>query len=458
MAPRIRSPKLILALLTALYLLNYLDRYVLSAVIAKIQGDLSLSNFVAGWLPSVFLIGYFATSPVFGSIGDRGRARDTGTGIGLRSALLATGVAVWSVATVASGLAANAASLVAARALVGIGEASYGTLAPPLIEEISPPDRKSSWMSFFSAATPIGSALGYLAGGAIEHAYGWRSAFYLPGAFGIAAAGFCLLLTPPLALPKRAASLPPPTAGPGEGGIVRRLLSIGLYRGALLGYCAYTFAIGGFAFWAPKYVHARYGLEAGAASVKFGLLTVLGGTIGTLLGGFLADAAVRRERRARPAGPSADAMGDEHADEGGDEPGSETERALRDDDDVTARANSRVCALACAVGTPLALGAICAPTAATFFALALPCQIAMFVLSGPINVALLRSAPLALRASAMAVCIFAIHALGDLWSTPLIGLIADHAPMQTAMYVVPATFLLAAIVWWRGAAASPRLT
>ncbi len=166
MAPRIRSPKLILALLTALYLLNYLDRYVLSAVLAKIQDDLSLSNFVAGWLPSVFLIGYFATSPVFGGLGDRGRARDVaGGGIGLRNVLMAAGVAVWSVATVASGLAQSAASLVVARAFVGIGEASYGTLAPPLIEEIAPPGRKSSWMSFFSAATPIGSALGYLAGG-----------------------------------------------------------------------------------------------------------------------------------------------------------------------------------------------------------------------------------------------------------------------------------------------------
>ncbi len=224
---------------------------------------------------------------------------------------------------------------------------------------------------------------------------------------------------------------------------MRALLSIGLYRGAVLGYCAYTFAIGGFAYFAPKYVHARYGLETGAASVKFGLLTVLGGTIGTLLGGFLADAAVRRERRALGTG---------------DRTPQNTERAPRDEDDATARANVRVCAVACAVGTPLALGAICAPTAATFFALALPCQIALFVLSGPINVALLRSAPLALRASAMAVCIFAIHAFGDLWSTPLIGLIADHAPMQTAMYVVPVAFLLGAIVWWRGASASPRLT
>jgi MFS family permease len=450
-APRIRSPKAILALLTALYLLNYLDRYVLSAVIAKIQGDLSLSNFIAGWLPSVFLIGYFATSPVFGTLGDRGRANaGPAAGFGLRNVLLASGVAVWSAATVASGLAQNAASLVAARALVGIGEASYGTLAPPIIEEIAPADRKSSWMSVFSAATPIGSALGYLAGGAIEHAYGWRTAFYLPGVLGIAAAALCLLLHPE--------DLKSPSAGPAPkpAAIARTLLSIGLYRRTLLGYCAYTFAIGGFAFWAPKYVHERYGIAASSASVTFGLLTVAGGTIGTLLGGRLADVAVRRERTRRSAGAESR---DPNA--GGPEPTGRPSTAkaeARSEDDAVARANARVCAVACAVGTPLALGAICAPTAATFFALALPCQIALFILSGPINVALLRSAPLALRASAMAVCIFAIHAFGDLWSTPLIGLIADHAPMQTAMVVVPVAFLLAAIVWWRGAVASARLT
>ncbi|HSY21120.1 MAG TPA: MFS transporter [Polyangiaceae bacterium] len=441
MAPRIRSPKLILALLTVLWLLNNLDRYVLAAVLAKVQGDLSLTNFVAGWLPSIFLIGYFATSPVFGRMGDRGRASGSAaSGAAVRNALLAGGVAVWSAATVASGLAQNAASLMAARAFVGIGEASYGTLAPPLIDEIAPPDRKSMWMSIFSAATPIGAALGYLAGGAILHAYGWRAAFFVPGVPGIAAAVLCLLLYPERSTSAAADT----TRQESTARVVRSLLSIGLYRSALVGYCAYTFAIGGFGYWAPKYLYARYGLDAGAASFKFGLVTVAGGIVGTLLGGALADRAVRRER-ARQSAVRGSA-------------GLTAEAAERAADDATARANAKVCAIACAVGTPLALATICAPTAGAFFALALPCQIALFILSGPINVTLLRSAPLALRASAMAVCIFAIHAFGDLWSNPFIGLIADHAPMQTAMYAVPVAFLLAAIVWWRGALASARLT
>src|SRR5690348_3447684 len=96
----IRRPGAILALLTGLNLLNYLDRLVVSAVLPKIQegvpeGGLGLSNFMGGLLATVFLIGYFATAPIFGSLGDRMK----------RKWLIAFGVIVWSAATIASGLA-----------------------------------------------------------------------------------------------------------------------------------------------------------------------------------------------------------------------------------------------------------------------------------------------------------------------------------------------------------------
>jgi hypothetical protein len=82
----------------------------------------------------------------------------------------------------------------------------------------------------------------------------------------------------------------------------------------------------------------------------------------------------------------------------------------------------------------------------------------VFLLSGPINIALLRSAPPHLRASAMAVAIFSIHALGDLWSPPIIGLVADYAPMFLAMLAVPPFFALATIAWARAIRTSGWLT
>jgi len=198
---RIHDPRVVLALFTALNLLNYLDRTVLSAVLAPVQGDLHLSNFVAGWLPTIFLIGYFATSPVFGALGDRVPA-------GGRTKLIALGIAVWSAATVASGLAQGTGSLIASRALVGVGEASYATLAPTLIDDLAPASQKSRWMSIFYAATPIGSALGYLVGGAIESSHGWRAAFFVAGGPGLAIALLCLLIVePPRPVAVRAAHL-----------------------------------------------------------------------------------------------------------------------------------------------------------------------------------------------------------------------------------------------------------
>lgn len=419
----IRRPAVILALLTALNLLNYLDRSVVSAVITPVQEDLHLSNFVGGLLPTIFLIGYFATSPIFGQLGDR-------VATGGRKKLIALGIAVWSAATVGSGFARGAASMVVSRAWVGVGEASYATLAPTLIDDLAPSQNKSGWMAIFYAATPIGSALGYLVGGAVLHAHGWRAAFWVAGGPGLVLALLCLLIAEP---PRQRVS------GPDMAAAARTLARVPLYRNTVLGYCAYTFALGGFAYWGPKYLHLRYGLEAGRASVLFGLVTVVGGSIGTLAGGWLADRGARaRIRRAQTAkGAPLDA---------------------RETDDAITRGNVVVTALAAALGAPLGAAAIMAVTANGFFALVLPCEIALFLLSGPINVALLRSAPPHLRASAMALSIFAIHALGDLWSPPLIGLVADHAPMQLALAACPGVFALAAIVWWRTARASARLT
>jgi MFS family permease len=414
---RIRSPRVVLGLLTVLNLVNYVDRSVLPAVIAPVQDDLHLSNFVAGLLSNLFLIGYSLTSPIFGIRGDRATAAG-------RNRLIALGVAVWSLATIGSGLAAGAGSLIVARALVGVGEASYATLAPTLIDEVAPPARAGAWMAVFSSATPVGSALGYVVGGAILHAHGWRAAFFVAGGPGLVAAILCLFVaTPAGAAPRRQ---PHPVD---LFATAKALMREPLYRRTVLGYCAYTFAVGGFGYWAPKYLHLRYGLEPGRAAMQFGLFTVAGGLAGTLLGGWAADRAVRAEERR-----DREALGRPLA-----------ERKL---DVAVTRGNLVTCAVATAIGAPLAALAIAAPTSAGFFAALIPCETALFALSGPINVAILRSAPPAMRASAMALAIFAIHALGDFWSPPLIGIVADHAPMGLALAAAPIVFALAALTWW----------
>src|SRR5580692_3168661 len=154
----ISRPFAVLALLTALNLFNYLDRLVLSAVLPRIEDQFALSHGASGLLGTIFLIGYFTTSPIFGTLADRGK----------RKGLLAIGIGVWSLATIASGLSRSFVELAVARALVGVGEASYATIAPTLIDDLAPPERKGSWLAIFYSAMPIGAALGYVTGGIVE--------------------------------------------------------------------------------------------------------------------------------------------------------------------------------------------------------------------------------------------------------------------------------------------------
>jgi MFS family permease len=418
----IRSAPAILALLTGLNLINYIDRTVMAAVVSRVQCDLHLSSLAAGSLATAFLVGYFATSPFFGVLADR-------PGADRRKRLLAIGIAVWSAATMASGLVHSVAGLFLARALVGVGEASYVAIAPTLIDATASPAHPARSMSVFSAAIPVGSALGYIIGGAVLHAHGWRAVFFVAGAPGLVLALLCLLIAEP-----------PRPAVRGLASQLRSaaaLRSMGLYARVVAGYCAYTFAIGGFAFWAPKYLHARYGVDEGYASVTFGTLTVIAGFVGTLVGGWLGDSTGRATR-------ASDRMA----------AGAAPARTEAETDLSVSRRNMRICAVAASFGAPLAALAILSTTSRGFYSWAFPCEAFLFLLSGPVNVAILRSVPPELRATGMAASVFFIHLFGDLWSPPILGLVADHAPMTAAMSIVPLAFFVAAAIWAAGRAST----
>src|SRR4030095_13685724 len=111
-----------LAVVTLLNFLNYIDRFILAAVLPRVQSELGLTNTQAGLLATAFLVAYFITSPIFGVCGDRLS----------RTRLMAIGVGAWSVATAATGLMRNFTQLMTARSFVGVGEAAYGTISPAL--------------------------------------------------------------------------------------------------------------------------------------------------------------------------------------------------------------------------------------------------------------------------------------------------------------------------------------
>jgi MFS family permease len=391
-----------LLLLTGVNLLNYLDRFVVSALVESLRGELHLSDLRLGVLMTSFLVVYTVASPVFGALGDRGR----------RPRWLAVGVALWSVATVLSGAASGFATLLAARASVGVGEAAYATISPGLLADHFERARRGRAFALFFAAIPVGSALGYVVGGLVDRSLGWRAAFLVAGLPGLVLA---LLVSrqpdPPRgALDEAPASAPRPLAQ-----TVRALAGNRPYVLAVLGYAAYTFAIGALGFWMPAFLERTRGVPRAAATVQFGAVVVVTGLAGTLLGGWTADALRRRVR---------------HAD-------------------------LWICGVTALLAAPLTLGALRATSPVTYLVTLVLAQLLLFASTGPINDVIVSAVPPAERATAQAVAIFGIHALGDVPSPPIVGALSDRSSLGQALLVVPVAIAVAGLFWAWGALRRP---
>lgn len=388
------TPRQTLVILTGLNLFNYFDRYVLSAVLPSVQKDLGLSDEQSGLLGTFFMLGYFVTSPLFGWLGDRSS----------RKWLIASGIFIWSAATVMTGFAGSLAVMLFWRALVGVGEASYATISPAWLSDVYPPKKRNNALTLFYTAIPIGAALGSVAGGWIASHQGWRHAFIWAGAPGLLLA----LTLLPFREPERQAD----TAGsshklPGWKDVLS-LLRLRDYNLSVWGYTAYTFALGAMAHWGPSFLHRAHGLAQEDAAEFFGKVLVVAGLAGTMAGGYAATAWQKRN----PGGYAG------------------------------------LLALSMLAGAPLACAAFMAGSANTSMACLAGAMFCVFLGTGPINTLILESAPVALRASAMAGSIFIIHLFGDLFSPTIVGRVSDHwNNLSKALLILPAFLLLAAALW-----------
>jgi MFS transporter, Spinster family, sphingosine-1-phosphate transporter len=391
------SPAWILFILTGLNLFNYLDRFVLSAVLTPIQKEFGLTNEQAGWLGTAFMIGYFLTSPVFGWLGDRSS----------RKWLIAAGILMWSVGTILTGFAATFAMMIVFRLLVGLGEASYATISPSLISDSHPPAKRNNALTIFYVAIPVGAALGTILGGLIGAHSGWRHAFIWTGAPGLMLA----LVLLPFAEPKRGQAegrAAEAAQRPSVRDIVN-LVRIPDYVLVVLGYTAYTFALGAFGYWGPTFLQRAHGVALGPAGEFFGAVLVVAGLVGTLLGGFAATAWQKRNRAGY-----AWALG-----------------------------------LSVLVAVPLAFGAFLAGSTFWSMSFLAAAMFFLFLPTGPVNTLILETAPVNLRASAMAVSIFTIHLFGDMWSPAIVGRLADSfgGNLQKAVLILPVALIVAAALW-----------
>jgi predicted MFS family arabinose efflux permease len=395
-----------LAVLTGLNFLNYLDRFVPAAVMPAIIAALHLKDSQAGSLSTLFILTYSLVSPGAGWLADRKP----------RFQLAAIGVFIWSLATFGSGLAPTFAVMVLARALTGVGEASYVVVTPSLVSDYYPPARRGRALAIFYAAIPVGSALGYVLGGAINARFGWRWAFFLVGAPGALLALSLLFLRDP---PRGALDVGGSTGGatlPPSPPSLGALLRIPSFLFNTAAQIIYTFVVGGLATWMPTYfVRVRH-LPLASADLMFGGVLAAAGLVGTLIGGRLGDRMAARH----PAG------------------------------------HFLLAGLSLILSLPFAVAGILSPSPAIFWPAMFVALTLLFLNTGPLNAAMANVLPAQLRGWGFAMNTMAIHLLGDAASPTVIGFASDRIGLKLPVLVTVTLPFLAGLVLLAGRSALTR--
>jgi MFS family permease len=419
-----------LSVLTLINLLNYLDRYLVSGIVPDLKAPpLGLSDSQIGLLTTAFMIVYMVAAPIFGTLGDRGS----------RTRPIAFGVFLWSIATIVSGFATTYAHLLGARAIVGIGEAAYVSIAPALLADSFSRAQRGRVLSVFNMAIPVGAALGYIVGGLMSHHFSWRAAFFVAGAPGLLLAALVLRVKDPprgaqdeseegdAAQPANATAPARASAGnstsaaqPARGAIAVyvNLLKRAPYLLVVLGYAAYTFALGGLAVWMPNFLERVHNIPAVQATTSFGAIVVVTGFLGTFIGGWVGDYWQKSSRQAY----------------------------LWMSGWVTLAA------------APLTFIALTAASSSVYYPAIIVAELLLFMSTGPINSAIANMVSPGERASAFALSMFVIHLLGDVPSPTLIGWLSDLSSLGKAVLIVPAAIVISGIVWLVSAQVSARVT
>ena len=384
-------------LLLAINLFNYIDRQVLASVEPEIRAhffraDDPNAHFLTGLLGTAFLVSYMISAPIFGWLADRMS----------RWLIIGASVILWSAATAASGIVGTFGLLLTMRLFVGVGEGGYGPAAPTIISDLFPLAVRGRALSYFYVALPVGSAIGYAIGGFVTSHWGWQTAFFAVAPPGVLLGLACFIRRDPREQIERLKQQRRATLRDYLG-----LVRIRSYVLNTLAMTALTFAIGGMAFWVPGYLQYR-GLPP-SSRIIFGGILVFAGLTATLLGGFTGDFLRKR----------------------------------------FAGSYFLVSGIGIMIAFPFSVAMLFTPFPAAWVMM----FIAIFFLffnTGPSNTALANVTDPSVRATAFALNILIIHALGDAAAPPLIGVVADRTNMNVAFLVVSAMMLVAGVLWLWG--------
>ncbi len=284
-----RYTRYLLAAVVLVMMLSTVDRHVVAILLDDIKTDLGLTDRQLGWIlgPS-FTVVYAVSVLPLARWADRGVRRD----------IIALGLAVWSLFTIATAWVGQFAQLLAMRMGVGLGEASAGPAIQSLISDSIPPEGRSRGLSFISIGAVLGLAVGMAGGGWINELWGWRAAFLIAGVPGLVVA-FVFRLT--IREPSRGAMEGRDASREASGNLLedcRYLLSLPSMRWLLVAHGFALLYTSGKGAWEPTFIRRVYDMGSGSAGTWYFLTTPVPSMIGLFLGGWLCDRWNERDARA----------------------------------------------------------------------------------------------------------------------------------------------------------------
>jgi MFS family permease len=365
-----------------------------------VQDEFHLSKTQIGYLTSAFLGFYMIAAPFIGPLADRYS----------RKLIIGLGAMFWSALTLLTAFTHTYTELLIRHTLVGIGEATFVTIAPTFVADLFAEERRGRILGVFYLALPVGSAAGYLLGGNLGPHFGWRFPFYIAAAPGFLLAVAVLFLKEP----KR-----------GQFDSLQetkeRATILGLARNpafltATLGMAAMTFSLGGIQVWMPQFLYSDRHYSLAQANFTFGIIIVVDGILAALAGGWLGDFLLRRMKSSYYL----------------------------------------VSAVGMALGVPVMIVALFSKGRAMVPAIALA---AFFLLlnTSPLNAAVINSVGANIRATAIAANIFIIHILGDVPSPTMMGWVADRHSLQAAFILPVIAMIVSATILFYGMRFAPAL-
>ncbi|XP_042406712.1 probable sphingolipid transporter spinster homolog 2 [Zingiber officinale] len=456
------TPKRLLVIFCIINMLNYVDRGVIASNGVNgshkscingtcssgtgIQGNFNLNYFEDGVLSSAFMVGLLVASPIFASLAKSHNP----------FRLIGVGLSVWTIATAGCGGSFDFWSIAICRMLVGVGEASFISLAAPFIDDNAPVTQKTAWLAIFYMCIPTGIAIGYVYGGLVGNHLHWRAAFW---GESILMLPFAILgfIIKPLQLKGFTSSKTKQAKISGESmdqdmqhsdhqnagteirgndgslfakapqkfsscsGVdrivsqvsrfwedMKMLLSEKVYLVNVLGYIAYNFVIGAYSYWGPKAGHDIYNMSN--ADLMFGGITIVCGIVGTLAGGFILDLI-----------------------------------------NSTISNAFKLLSGATFLGAIFCFSAFCFRSLYGFIAFFAVGEILVFATQGPVNYVCLHSVNPSLRPLSMAISTVCIHIFGDVPSSPLVGVLQDYVNnWRETSLILTSILFVASGIWFIG--------